>query len=189
MTHFFAGTSGQAMPVAGLLGPVMALNDGTEIRLYRADQKLNSGRWQAAWNEMSRHPAIKCDRPEATKLWMDTCIALRKWSLGEKFGKLLVEQDPSKFGHWLYYGMCAEKARGVQGRFDVYSGAVEHHPYDGYVHYSLAKAFCGLGRIDEGREALALGLALDPYNKQFAMDEPVFSEIWEDFVELEERER
>jgi tetratricopeptide (TPR) repeat protein len=160
----------------------MALNDSIEIRLYRADQRLNSGRWQAAWNEMSRHPAIKRDRPEATKLWMDICIALRKWSLGEKFGKLLVEQDPSKFSHWLYYGLCAEKARGVQGRFDVYSRAVEHHPYDGWVHYSLAKALCGLGRFEEASEALAMGLMLDPELKEYAMDQPLFSEMWEAVV-------
>ena len=182
MTHFSARTSGQAAPVAVLLGPVMALNDGIEIRLYRADQKWKSGRWQAAWNEMARHPAIECDRVEATKLWMHICVALRRWALGERFGKLLVEQAPEETGHWLYYGVCAEKNRGHQGSLDVYSAAVNHHPYHGWVHYSLAKALCGLGRIEEGRESLALGLAFDPELKEYAMDQPVFSEIWEDLA-------
>jgi tetratricopeptide (TPR) repeat protein len=186
MTHFSGGTSGQAAPVAGLLGPVMALNDGIEIRLYRADQKWKSGRWQAAWNEMSRHPAIKCDHPEATKLWLHICIALRKWSLGEKFGKLLVKQAPDDDMHWLFYGLCANKNRGYQGYLDAYSEATSLYPFNGSFHYRHATALCGLGRIDEGREALALGLALDPDYRRFALDEPVFSEIWDEFAGVED---
>ena len=58
------------MPKASLLALVMALNDGTKNRLYRADRKWRSGRWQAAWDEMARHPAIECDHAAATKLWM-----------------------------------------------------------------------------------------------------------------------
>jgi len=189
MTHFIAGTSGQAAPVAGLLGPVMALNDGIEIRLYRADQKWKSGRWQAAWNEMSRHPAIECDRVDATKLWMHLCVALKRWALGEKFAKLLVEQAPDEDMHWLFYGVCAWNHRRYQGYFDVYSEATSLYPFNGSFHYRHATALCGLGRIDEGREALALGLALDPDYRRFALDEPVFSEIWEDLVETDERER
>ena len=187
MTHFFAGTSGQTAPVADLLGPAMALNDSVNIRLYRADQKWKSGRWQAAWNEMSRHPAIKCNRPQATKLWMHICIALRKWALGEKFGRMLVEQSPDDDMHWLYYGLCANKNRGHQGCLDVYSEATGLHPSNGSFQYRLARALCGLGRIDEGREVLAMALALEPYNKRFALDDPLFSGIWEDLVEADDR--
>jgi tetratricopeptide (TPR) repeat protein len=187
MTHFFFGTSGHAVPITGLLRPVMALNDGIEIRLYRADQKWKSGRWQAAWNEMSRHPAIECDRPQATKLWMHICIALRKWALGEKFGRMLVEQSPDDDMHWLHYGLCANKNRGHQGCLDVYSEATGLYPSNGSFHYRHARALCGLGRIDEGREVLALALALEPYNKRFALDEPLFSGIWEDLVEADDR--
>lgn len=185
MTHFFAGTSGQAAPVRGLLTVVMALNDGVEIRLYRADQKWKSGRWQAAWNEMARHPAIECDRVEATKLWMHICVALKRWALGERFARLLVEQAPDKDMHWLYYGVCAWNHRGYQGKYEVYREAVALYPSDGSYHYRLATSLCGLGRIDEGRDALALALALDAEYLEYAMDQPVFSEIWEDFAEVE----
>jgi hypothetical protein len=185
MTHFFVGTSGQTTTAAGLLTGVMALNDGLEIRLYRADQKWKSGRWQAAWNEMSRHPAIECDRVDATKLWMHLCVALKRWALGEKFAKLLVEQAPDEDMHWLFYGVCAWNHRRYQGYFDVYSEATSLYPSNGSFHYRLATALCGLGRIDEGREALALALALDAEYLRYAMDQPVFSEIWEDFAEVD----
>lgn len=163
----------------------MALNDGIEIRLYRADQKLKSGRWQAAWNEMARHPAVECDKAVATKLWMSICIALRKWALGERFGKLLVEQEPNEETNWLYYAMCARHSRGDQGCFDVYSEAVSLFPSNGSYHYRLARSLCGLGRVDEGRESLALALALEPGHKRHALDEPLFSDIWETFAAVE----
>jgi hypothetical protein len=60
------------------------------------------------------------------------------------------------------------------------------YPQNASFHYRLARALCGLGRIDEGREALALGLALDPDYRRFALDEPVFSGIWEEFAGVED---
>ena len=50
----------------------------------------------------------------------------------------------------------------------------------------MAKALCGLGRVDDGRESLALGLAFDPELKEYAMDQPVFSGILEEFAGVED---
>ena len=148
-------------------------------RAQLADDLLSEGRHADAWAELQKVPPDDDDIAEVIFVKVQTLWALRHFAEALPLARRLVELSPDQTIHWAWLGMTTRHTLGLEAVAAVYEAAVSRYPATGIFRYSLASRYCSLGRFDEAREHMALGLVLDPSWKEVAMDDPALSEIWE----------
>lgn len=152
-------------------------------RAQLADRLLSEGKHAEAWKQLEKVPPEDDDIVEVLNIRAQTCLALRKFALGARFARRLVDLSPEEEIHWTWLAIATRQAYGLEAAAAVYEEAVSRYPGCGNYRYSLASRYCSLGRYDEAREHMALGLALDPSWREVALDDPALSEIWEAVAE------
>jgi tetratricopeptide (TPR) repeat protein len=148
-------------------------------RTQRADNLLSQGRCADAWAELQKIPPEDDDIVEVVSMRVQTLTALRRYADAHPFAQRLVELNLDQTINWTWLGVTTRKTMGLEAAAAVYEKAVSMYPATGCLRYSLASRYCGLGRFEEAREHMALGLALDPSWKEVALDDPALSEIWD----------
>lgn len=148
-------------------------------RAQLADDLLSEGRRADAWAELQKVSPEDDDIAEVIFVKVQTLWALRHFAEALPLARRLVELSPDQTIHWAWLGMTTRHTLGLEAVAAVYEAAVSRYPATGIFRYSLASRYCSLGRFDEAREHMALGLVLDPSWKEVAMDDPALSEIWE----------
>lgn len=148
-------------------------------RAQRADDILSEGRHADAWAELQKIPPEDDEILEVLSVRCQTLLALRRFTEALPLARRVVELCPDETIHWSRLGMITRHTMGLEAAAAVYEKAVSMYPATGIFRYSLASRYCSLGRFDEAREHMALGLVLDPSWKQVALDDPALSEIWD----------
>ena len=148
-------------------------------RAQYADRLLSQGKHSEAWSELQKIPAEDDEIVQVLKVRVQTLWALGKCELAADLARKLVAVCPDETIHWTWLGVLTRKVFGIEAAARIYEEAVERYPATGIFRYSLASRYCALGRFDEAREHMALGLVSDPSWREVALDDPALEMIWD----------